>query len=70
MGNFRTKKMGKSLKSSLQALPSMGIAFIMLGVLLLVSSFVFSLKSNLLLFTGLFFIIAGGAGYVYSLKKG
>ena len=58
-----------NLKNHLSALPSMGMAFIVLGVLLLASSFVFSVKSNILLFAGLFFIVAGTAGYVYSLKK-
>lgn len=50
-------------------LPSLGMTFIVLGVLLLVISFVMSIKTNIILFAGLFFIIAGIAGYVYSLKK-
>ncbi len=58
------------LKLSLHALLSMGIAFVVLGILLLAVSFVMDIKSNILLFAGLFFIIAGTAGYVFSLKKG
>ncbi len=60
----------KKLKESLRALPSMGMAFIVLGVLLLAASFVFGIKGNLTLFAGLFFIIAGVAGFIYTLKKG
>ena len=66
--NYRSA--GRKMKSSLQALPSMGIAFVVLGVVVLASSFAFSIKSNFLLLTGLFFIVAGTVGYVYSLKKG
>ncbi len=57
------------LKKQLRAIPSLGMTFIVLGVLMLASSYVFSVKSNILLFAGLFFIVAGTAGYVYSLKK-
>ena len=63
-------KMNKNIKKSLQALPSMGMAFIVLGVLLLAASFAFSIKGNVILFAGLFFIIAGVAGFIYSIKKG
>lgn len=62
--------MKKRLKKSLQTLPSMGMTFIVLGVLLLAASFAFAIKSNIMLFAGLFFILAGVAGFVYSLKKG
>ena len=62
--------MKKRLKKSLHALPSMGMTFIVLGVLLLAASFAFAIKSNIMLFAGLFFILAGVAGFVYSLKKG
>ena len=62
--------MKKRLKKSLHALPSMGMTFIVLGVLLLAASFAFAIKSNIMLFAGLFFILAGIAGFVYSLKKG
>lgn len=62
--------MDKRLKKSLHALPSMGMTFIVLGVLLLAASFAFAIKSNIMLFAGLFFILAGVAGFVYSLKKG
>lgn len=62
-------KMNKNIKKSLQALPSMGMAFIVLGVLLLAASFAFSIKGNVILFAGLFFIIAGVAGFIYSIKK-
>ena len=63
-------KMNKNIKKSLQALPSIGMAFIVLGVLLLAASFAFAIKNNIMLFAGLFFILAGIAGFVYSLKKG
>ena len=62
--------MNHKVKSSLQAIPSMGIAFIVLGVIILVASFAFSIKGNFLLFAGLFLILAGAVGYVYSIKKG
>ncbi|MEE0423499.1 MAG: hypothetical protein UDO44_08820 [Prevotella sp.] len=62
--------MKKRLKKSLQTLPSMGMTFIVLGVLLLAASFAFAIKSNIMLVAGLFFILAGVAGFVYSLKKG
>ena len=62
--------MDKRLKKSLHALPSMGMTFIVLGVLLLAASFAFTIKNNIMLFAGLFFILAGIAGFVYSLKKG
>ena len=63
-------KLNKNIKKSLQALPSMGMAFIVLGVLLLAASFALNIKGNIILFAGLFFIIAGVAGFIYSLKKG
>lgn len=62
--------MDKRLKKSLNTLPSMGMTFIVLGVLLLAASFAFAIKNNIILFAGLFFILAGIAGFVYSLKKG
>ncbi len=62
--------MNKKLITLLHTLPSMGMAFIVLGVLLMVASFAFSIKGNSALFAGLFFILAGIAGFVYSLKKG
>lgn len=62
--------MDKRLKKSLHTLPSMGMTFIVLGVLLLAASFAFAIKNNIMLFVGLFFILAGIAGFVYSLKKG
>lgn len=62
--------MDKRLKKSLHTLPSMGMTFIVLGVLLLAASFAFAIKSNIMLVAGLFFILAGVAGFVYSLKKG
>ena len=62
--------MNNKLKKSFHAIPSMGITFVVLGVLILAASFLMNLKSNLLLFAGLFFIIAGTAGHIYSLKKG
>ena len=62
--------MNKKLKKSLRTLPSMGMSFIVLCVLLLAASFALSMKSNIMLFAGLFFVLAGVAGFVYSLKKG
>ena len=62
--------MNKKLKKSLRTLPSMGMTFIVQGVLLLAASFALSMKSNIMLFAGLFFVLAGVAGFVYSLKKG
>ena len=62
--------MDKRLKKSHHTLPSMGMTFIVLGVLLLAASFAFAIKSNIMLFAGLFFILAGVAGFVYSLKRG
>ncbi len=49
---------------------SLGLTFIVLGVLLFVIDFIMNIKSNVPLFAGLFFVIAGIAGYIYSLKKG
>jgi len=57
------------IKQLLPALLSMGMTFIVLGVLMLAASFVFGIKNNILLFAGLFFIVAGTAGYVYSLRQ-
>ena len=62
--------MNKKIKKSLRTLPSMGMTFIVLGVLLLAASFALSMKSNIMIFAGLFFVLAGVAGFVYSLKKG
>lgn len=62
-------KMNKKLITLFHTLPSMGMAFIVLGVLLMVASFAFSIQGNSVLFAGLFFILAGVAGFVYSLKK-
>ncbi len=60
--------MNNRLKNYLKALPSMGLTFVVLGVLLLAISFLMDVKNNILLFTGLFFIVVGIAGYVYTLK--
>ena len=57
------------IKQLLPALLSMGMTFILRVVLMLAASFVFCIKNNILLFAGLFFIVAGTAGYVYSLKQ-
>ena len=62
-------KKDNKLVSFARTLPSMGLAFIVIGVLILASTMVWSMKNNILLFTGLFFIVAGIAGYVYSLKQ-
>ena len=69
MNNRNYKNMNKRVKQTLRTLPSMGIAFVVLGVLIFASSYAFSLKSNFLLFAGLFLVIAGSASYVYTLKK-
>ncbi len=63
-------KMNKKLSHSLRALPSMGLAFVVLGVLLLAATFALGVKGNQVLFAGLFLILAGVAGFIYSLKKG
>lgn len=70
MKKFGSKISRKKIQSSLQALPSMGIAFVVMGILVFASTFVFCIRSNALLLTGLFLVIAGCLGYVYSLKKG
>lgn len=57
------------LKQYLSAIPSLGITFIIIGTLLLAASFALSLKNNTLLFAGLFFIIGGTIGFVYTLKQ-
>lgn len=62
-------KKNKKLITLFHTLPSIGMAFIVLGVLLMVASFAFSIQGNSVLFAGLFFILAGVAGFVYSLKK-
>lgn len=69
MKRFDSKKVSKRMGKTLLALPSMGIAFVVLGVIILAASFTFSLKNNAILLAGLFFIVAGCIGYVYSLKK-
>jgi len=61
--------MNKKFKNSLRMIPSMGMTFIVLGVLLLAASFVFSIKGNVMLFAGLFFILTGVAGYIYTMKE-
>ena len=70
MKKFGSKISRKKIQSSLHTLPSTGMTFIVLGVLLLAASFAFAIKNNIMLFAGLFFILAGIAGFVYSLKKG
>lgn len=70
MSKFQTKMGNKRVSNTIQALPSMGIAFIVLGVILLTASFAFALQSNTLLYIGLILIVAGSCGYIYSLKKG
>ncbi len=70
MKKMNYRGVGRKMKSSLQALPSMGIAFVVLGVVVLASTFAFSIRSNGMLLAGLFLVVAGTAGYVYSLKKG
>ena len=69
MRKFYAPLYGKKLKKGIQMLPSMGIAFIVLGVIILTVSFVFGTKSNFILIAGLSFILGGSVGYIYSLKK-
>lgn len=59
----------QKLKNSLHALPTMGMAFIVLGVLLLAASFAMNIKSNSMLYAGLFFILAGVVGYINTIIK-
>lgn len=40
-----------------------------LGIIFFAISFFFSISSNILLFAGLFLVVAGTAGYILSLKK-
>ena len=56
-------------KQLLPALLSMGMTFIVLGVLMLASSYIWNIKNNILLFAGLLFIVLGTIGYVYSIKQ-
>ena len=65
-------KMNKKLITLLHTLPSMGMAFIVLGVLLMAASFAFSIQGNSVArLRWPPFLFAGGiAGLVYSLKKG
>lgn len=65
----KSLKKDKKVASFARMLPSMGLTFIVIGVLIFASTMIWSLKNNILLFTGLFFVIAGIAGYVYSLKQ-
>ena len=60
----------QKLKNLFRAFPTMGMAFIVLGVLLLAASFAMNIKSNSMLYAGLFFILAGVAGYINTIIKG
>ena len=57
------------IKKQISALASMGMTAVVLGVILLTTSFAFNIKNNILLFAGLIFVIVGTIGYVYSLKQ-
>ena len=46
-----------------------GICMVVLGVLLLAFSFVAQISTNILLYAGLLFVIAGIAGYIYGFKQ-
>lgn len=70
MSKFHSKMAPKRVKDTLRAIPSMGITFVVLGVILLATSFVISQSNNTLLFAGFFLIVAGSCGYIYSIKKG
>lgn len=62
-------KMNKKLITLLHTLPSMGMAFIVLGVLLMVASFAFSIQGNSVLFAGLFFILASSRICIFIKKR-
>ena len=62
-------KMNKKLITLLHTLPSMGMAFIVLGVLLMVASFAFSIQGNSVLFAGLFFHSGGSNRICIFIKK-
>ena len=66
---MKSKRTSSKLKNYLRALPSMGLAFVVLGVIVFAVSFLLNIKNNILLFAGLFFVVAGTAGYVYSLRR-
>ena len=69
MRKFNVSKNGKKIQKGLHMLPSMGIAFIVLGVIILAASFALSLQSNFLLFAGLLLIVAGGIGYIVNIAR-
>lgn len=69
MSKLNYPKMSGAAKNVLQTVAASGVTMIVLGVIVLTSCFVFKFESNLPLLAGLFLIIAGCAGFVYSLKK-
>lgn len=48
---------------------TVGISFVVIGVILLSFSYIASLESNYILYIGLFLIILGIVGYVHGLKN-
>ena len=48
---------------------TVGICFVVIGVILLSFSYIASLESNYILYIGLFLIILGIVGYVHGLKN-
>ena len=69
MSKFNYPKMYGATKNVLPTVAASGITMIVLGVVILASCFIFNFESNLPLLAGLFLIIAGCAGFVYSIKK-
>lgn len=63
-----TKKNSK-ISTFAHTIPTMGITFIVIGVLIFATIMIWNIKNNILLFTGLLFIISGIAGYTYSFKQ-
>lgn len=55
------------LNNNMTAFQAMSMACITLGIILFAVQLQYNLSNNILLFTGLFLIIAGIIGYVYSL---
>lgn len=68
MAKFKLHKINtESVKKHITA--TTGIAFVVIGVVLLAFDFIAGLTTNILLFFGLLFIILGIIGYIYGLKR-
>lgn len=59
----------QKLKKSFRALPTMGMAFIVLGVLLLAASFAMNIKNNSMLYWFVFYPCWGSGIYLYYQKR-